>query len=443
MGLKHLQKIGSHSSEGFDIHKKVVESMEKMVVGVVSAPGLPEKLLGDIMESLKDLAGPSIDENIDWEIDFKTDPLASSAEYIGDIFDRLEEFKEKNGWDLAIATTDLPSISNNKVVISEFAYDRKLSLMSVPAIGVFRQKKKLETLLTHHMEALYHTYSEAETESVQPDFLNKVSEVKAIEGEEGRKRYILKSTFGGWLRLTAGMTQLNEPLSEFGNFKTIVALAFATGTYISIFRTPWELSLDYSPWRLILLMLIAVAGMVGWLIYAHNLWEGRSTRNQPVYRRLYNFTTLLTLLTLTILSYIMVSLLLTVSILTFVPMGLFETWTDAEVEYDVDWYDYLDLIWFTASAGILAGAFGSTVEQEDKIRNITYSYRQWYRYRQLEKEKEEQEKEEQESGTDEEEADEKQEQGEEEEYAGEKQGHDEEEEHAGEKQEHDEAEEEK
>ncbi|CAM4333624.1 CopD family protein [Lacicoccus alkaliphilus] len=405
--------------------------MEKMAVGVVSAPGLPEKLLGDIMESIKDLAGPSIDENIDWDINFKTDPLASSAEYILDMFDRLEDFKENNEWDMAIAITDLPSISNNKVVISEFAYDRKVSLMSVPAIGVVRQKKKLETLLTHHMETLYHTYSEADTESVQPDFLNRISEVKAIEEEDDRKRYILKSTLGGWLRLTAGMTQLNEPLKEFGNFKTIVALAFATGTYISIFRTPWELSLDYSPWRLILLMLIAVAGMVGWLIYAHNLWEMRSSRNQPVYRRLYNFTTLLTLLTLTIMSYIVVSLLLTVSILTFVPMGLFETWTDAEVEYDVDWYDYLDLIWFAASAGILAGAFGSTVEEEEKVRNITYSYRQWYRYRKLEEEKEEAYK-----------ADGEETKGAGEESSGKESG-DEGESHSGEKQEHDEAEEER
>ncbi|MCD2137711.1 CopD family protein [Salinicoccus halitifaciens] len=405
--------------------------MKKMVVGVVSAPGLPEKFLRDIMESLNELEGPSMEEDIDWDIDFKTDPLASSAEYINEIFDRLGSIQKENDWDMAIAVTDLPSISNKKVVLSEFDYDRKLSLVSVPAIGVFRNKKKLETLLVHHMEILYGKGSEEDTEDVQPDFINRIASVKSIDEEDERHRYILKSTVGGWLRLIGGMTSLNEPLTEFRNFRTIVALAFATGTYISIFRTPWELSLDYSAWRLILLMVIAVAGMVGWLIYAHNLWEMRSSRNQPAYRRLYNFTTLLTLLILTLVSYAVVSLLLTISILTFVPMGLFETWTDPNVELNVEWHDYLDLIWFAASAGILAGAFGSTVEEEDKIRNITYSYRQWYRYRQLEEEKEE------ESKADDEEADE----------SGEKQEHDEkdeeEESYSGEKQEHDEAEEEK
>lgn len=189
------------------------------------------------------------------------------------------------------------------------------------------------------------------------------------------------------MRLVSGMTYLNEPWTEFTNFKTIIALAFATGTYISIFQTPWELSLDYSLWRYVLLMIIAIFGMVIWLVYAHNLWEPSSTKNQPVYRRLYNFTTLLTLLIITLTSYLAVCLLLTVSIMTFVPMELFETWT--ETDPDVKWVDYLNLIWFTASLGLLAGAFGSTAEEEEKIRNVTYSYRQMYRYRQLQKEEEE------------------------------------------------------
>lgn len=408
--------------------------MKKMVVGVVSAPGLPETLLNDIMNSLEDLDGPSAEDDVDWDTEFKTDPLTSSAEYISETFDRLESIKKDNGWDMAIAITDLPSISSRKVVLSEFDYNRKLSLISAPAIGVFKNKKKLETLLIHHMEVLHDKKSTEDTEQVQPDFINRIASAKSLEEDE-RHRYILKSTVGGWLRLTGGMTHLNEPWKGFRNFRTIIALAFATGTYISIFRTPWELSLDYSAWRLILLMVIAVAGMVGWLIFAHNLWERRSSRNQPAYRRLYNFTTLLTLFSLTVLSYIGVSLLLVISILIFVPMGLFETWTDPNVEVNVEWHDYLDLIWFATSAGILAGAFGSTVEEEEKIRSITYSYRQWYRHRQLEEEEEkaESEADDEPSKEDEEQSGEKQTDDE----------NDEEESYSGEKQEHDEAEEEK
>ena len=45
------------------------------------------------------------------------------------------------------------------------------------------------------------------------------------------------------------------------------------------------------------------------------------------------------------------------------------------------------LIWFVSSLGLLAGAMGSTVENEEKIRRITYSYRQYHRYKKLSKNK--------------------------------------------------------
>lgn len=386
--------------------------MKEVVVGIITTPGLPKKLLEDILERLKETAGNSIDDEIDWQIEYRTDILTGSAEFVNEIFKKVETIKDNNDWDMAIAISDLPSISDRKAVLSDFDYGEKNSLISVPALGIFGNKKKLEMLLLHHIEVLYGEYSPEETEKIQPNLISKLVEVTPQEEGESKHRHIIKSTLGGWLRIVGGMTYLNEPWKEFGNFKTIVALAFATGTYISIFRTPWELSLDYSMWRFILLMVIAVFGMVGWLIYAHDLWERRTTKNQPAYRWLYNFSTILTLLSLTLVNYLVVSLLLTISILIFVPMGLFETWTN--VEANVTWPDYLTLIWFTSSLGVLAGAFGSTVEEEEKIRNITYSYRQLFRYRQLEEEQDD------DKDTPEDEKDE--------EYSGEKQSHDDEEE---------------
>lgn len=362
--------------------------MEEVSVGVVTAPGMPKKLLEDIMESLRDEAGASTDDEITWQIEYETDVLASSAEFVSEIFGKMESIKEKNDWDMAIAISDLPSVSNKKIVLAEIDHEESTSLISFPALGFYRNGKKLRTLLLHHMDVMYYKKETDRGERVQPSFFNRISRVTSEEDSD-RQRYILKSTTAGWLRIISGMTFLNEPWTDLWNFKTITALAFATGTYISIYRTPWELSLDYSMWRLILLMVIAVFGMVGWLIYTHNLWEKRTTKNQPTYRRLYNFTTLLTLLWMTLVIYVAVSVLLIVSILVFVPMGLFETWT--EVDRDVKWPDYLNLIWFNASLGILAGAFGSTVEDEEKVRSVTYSYRQMYRHRQLEQEAQEEE----------------------------------------------------
>ncbi|MFB9860150.1 hypothetical protein ACFPFV_11580 [Salinicoccus siamensis] len=367
--------------------------MEKVVVGLITAPGLPEELIKDMLEDLSELSSKHIDDKVDWQFDYQTNPLAASAEFIDQTFEKAEAIREDNQWDLAIAISDLPSISSNKIVVSEVNYEQTISLLSVPSLGAIRVKKKLQNLLMHHITWLHRKDLSETPEGIRLSFINQITEVSTSEDEVSNKRYIRKSTVAGWSKLVAGMTLMNEPWTALNNLKTIVALSFATGTYISIFSIPWELSLDYSLWRFMMLTFIAIFGVVGWLIYAHDLWELVSSKNQRSYRHLYNFTTMATLLFITIVNYLVVYLLLIISVIVFVPMGLFENWT--RIEPDVEWTDYLNLVWFSASVGVLAGALGSTVEDEGTIQNVTYSYRQMYRYKQIEEENEETTKEEQ------------------------------------------------
>ncbi len=173
-------------------------------------------------------------------------------------------------------------------------------------------------------------------------------------------------------------------LENIFNFKKIISVAFATGTYVSIFSMPWELSVIYSPLRLIILMVIAILGMAGWLFYAHQLIEKKTAKSQRVYRYIYNSTTLVTLSLITLINYVILYLLLIISITLFVPVELFNSWTSAQAQFTFS--NYMRLIWFVSSLGLLAGAMGSTVENEEKIRRITYSYRQYHRYKKAEQE---------------------------------------------------------
>lgn len=175
--------------------------MKEVVVGIITTPGLPKKLLEDILDRLKDTAGNSIDEEKNWQVEYRTDILTGSAEFVNEIFDKVETIKENNGWDMAIAISDLPSISDRKAVLSDFNYDEKISLISVPALGVFRNKKKLEELLLHHIEVLYGTHDPEDTEKVQPNFISKLIEVTPEEEGESKHRYVIKSKLGagsGW-----------------------------------------------------------------------------------------------------------------------------------------------------------------------------------------------------------------------------------------------------
>ena len=364
--------------------------MSSITVGLIPAPGMPKKLVEKIIDELPELTGKYIDADCLFKFELEVSPLASSAEYINETIHRMAKIKKKNDWDYVIGITDLPSLSENRVVVSEFDSQKSVSLISLPALGFFSVKRKLRRMVTHHLEYLY-KYNEdsmsfSSRELSSPTVMN-ISRETPIEDNESTNRYIIKSYIIGWLKIILGMTYINEPWSIVTNFKTLVSLAFATGTYIAIFSTPWELSIDYQPWRLILLMIFAVIGMVFWLIYAHKLWGKSSTKTAVHYRWLYNLTTFMTLLFVTIANYVILFILLTISVTMFVPPEIFNDWTQADEDFTV--MNYINLIWFTTSLGILAGALGSTAESEEKIRSVTYSYRQLYRYQELQKEDDE------------------------------------------------------
>lgn len=361
--------------------------MSEVKVGLIPAPGMPEKRIKKLIDPLPELLNVVIDDKVDWQIDYETNPLTSSAEYINEGINKADEIREKNGWDMAIAVTDLPSLSKKKVVISEFGEDKEVSIIYLPALGMFNHKKKLQNLILHHIEIFYGYESSENSGAISSQFINKVTEVTPEEDNDSSRRYIIKTTVSGWIRLVLGMTYINEPWIVLTGFKAIVSLAFATGTYISIFSGAWDLSLEYTSWRFLLGMFISIFGMTAWLIYAHKLWETTSQNSQKLYRSLYNLTTIVTVMSVTVVNYAIVYLLLTISILLFVPPGLFNSWNS--VEAGTGLYDYFNLIWFASSLGILAGALGSTVEDEDKIRNITYSYRQLYRQQQFKDEEDE------------------------------------------------------
>lgn len=84
------------------------------------------------------------------------------------------------------------------------------------------------------------------------------------------------------------------------------------------------------------------------------------------------------------MNYVVLYLLLSISISLFVPVSLFNSWTSANPDFT--FINYLKLLWFVSSLGLLAGAMGSTVENEEKIRRITYSYRQYHRYKEAQQE---------------------------------------------------------
>ncbi|AYX90697.1 MULTISPECIES: hypothetical protein [Staphylococcus] len=357
-------------------------------IGLIPSPDMPHKLINKIYSELPKDFTKHVDNGVEWQFEIHVASMIGTAEHMDKVLDIASNMKQQKNWDYTICITDLPNFSKNKSALCDIDFDTKTALLSLPALGNFKLKEKLRQCLIFIIEYLHSSGRNKNTLNFKHFKLTQFKEVIPKDNNENyRSRIIAKSTFLGWLHLICGMTFANEPWSAIFDFKKIISVSFATGTYIAIFSTPWDISLDYSYWRYILLMLLSVLGMVGWLIYSYKLWERPSANTQKLYRFIYNITTFTTLLTITFLNFIVLYILLSLSTILFVPPELFSNWTSLNSEHPTI-LNYINLIWFITSLGILAGAMGSTVENAEKIKRVTYSFRQYYRSKSLEQEDE-------------------------------------------------------
>jgi len=351
--------------------------VEDIKIGLIVAPDMPEKLTYKCLDALQQQLKKLLPD-IDCVFDIETDSVTGSAEYVHECIDYAYRLKNEKKWDFSICITDLPSFSNSKAVLADVSTDNQTALISIPPLGVYRLKHKFVHALS---DIVYYLYNVSINDATELTFnhlaVGNIKQVDPKDHNSTNERYILNSTIIGSIKTVLGMTYANQPWKAIGAFKKIISLGFATGTYVSIFPTPWKLSIDFSILRFIILMFIAVIGMVAWLIYSHHFWEKPSTKSQRKYRYVYNLTTLMTLISLTVFNYIILFLFLFISVMLFVPDELFQLWGQADG--DTSFSNYLRLTWFITSVGLLAGALGSVLEGDEKMKELTYSSRQFVR----------------------------------------------------------------
>lgn len=383
--------------------------MKTLTVGLVPAPQLPTKIVYKISESLKENLQEAFGDGVSWEVKVEVDRLTGAADTVKEILNQAMEIKQKNEWDYAISLTDLPVFHEKFVVIADANIEGKTAIISLPAYGLTPTAKKVKLTLLHMIKELYYRNDPEEKDIAliqagigvkgkdsSPNFFEKLqkafrfSKIKRLEfpDKDVSVRFIVKPKWSGLPIILSGMTIANEPWMVMPSFKKVVGLAFATGSYMLIFTTLWELSSLYSLLRLILVMSFAIVGMTAWTIITHNLWEKRDKNHRNKFRFIYNASTVLTLLTSVIIFYIFLYVLFLGAVTIFVPPDMFEK----AVDHEVGPIDYLALVWLITSAATIAGAIGAVFENPDMIRKSTYSYRQYIRSKAIEEQNKAKEK---------------------------------------------------
>ncbi len=381
--------------------------MQVKTVGIVSSPELPYTIANIIKKKFKhDLSNYIAEGKFEWQVEVELDLLTGATEKVAEVLEAAEHLKKRNGWDFAISLTDLPIYNGKSIVLADANITACTAQISLPAFGWRPTPNRVEIIMLHMIKELYFRQTEEyenkdlEQKGIGPrdpkkqkSFFKKLEEsfrfsaVRRIESsnksDETTVRFIIVPKLNGLARILLGMTIANRPWTILPSFKNVVAIAFATGAYGLIFPTLWKLSISYEIYRFIGLTATAVLGMVIWIIFAHDLWEKKSNENKHQLRWMYNSTTVLTLGTSVVIYYIVLFLLFLIAVSVFVPPDLYQ----AEADKVVGPLNYLKLAWLVTSVATFAGAIGAGLENPERVRRSTYSYRQYSRYEEI-KEKE-------------------------------------------------------
>lgn len=375
-----------------------------ITLGLVPAPEMPEKVACELANELPELLKSRIDEQVSWHVEVVTDPLTGASSDAPQILDETEKIMRDREWELAICITDLPIHRAKQVVVADASSERGVGRTSFPPLGVSWLQSRLREATLQLVNEMYaeeqnsggNVGAEAgERDTSEGDgasttarvrgegprqllgnrLTERLSPIKRITPDESDSEVDVRFVaprISGRIRLLAGMVLANRPWSIFPAFKSVIALAFATGAYGLIFPTLWLLSDSFGSPRFVALMIMAIAAMVFWIIVSHSLWEKPSDEGSRYLASLYNAATALTLSVAVVLYYIVLFVLFLVAVLVFVPAGLLQS----QLGHSVSLINYMALAWLACSVATIAGALGAGLESDETVRNATYGYRQ-------------------------------------------------------------------
>lgn len=238
-----------------------------------------------------------------------------------------------------------------------------MALASLPSLGAFglraRVHRAIMRIVAELLEADKTGPSIPHADRTDPD-------------EQGIDVRFRASWPRGYLRLVAGMVRANRPWFLARRLYRVLVAAIGTGAYLVMSQSLGVLSGKVQTPRLIIATVLSVGAMVIWIVVDHDLWEKGDGPFEPERARLYNTVTAITFALGISVLYVGLFLALLAGTLFLIDGGLLEQVT----KQSVDITDYLRIAWLGASVATVAGALGSSLENDEEVREAAYGYRQ-------------------------------------------------------------------
>jgi hypothetical protein len=348
---------------------------EALVVGLLADDGLPGQLAGRIADDLPARLARDLGEETTWRVEHETQSLPLNEE--GDIpmLALAEERRAEHGWDLLVLITDLPRRAGTVPIASDYNGDHGVAMVSLPALGALRLRGRASRLVIHLVRHLVAHRAEKEADpprGILDRLRDLVAPTRHIRGRGTADEHLALVGVRGRLRLLAGMIRDNRPWRLVPNLAGATAAAAATAAYGIITTSFWKLAEALPALRLAGITVLAIVVMSGWLMVHNHLWDSPSGHAERQKALLYNASTALTLSIGVACMYAILFVLALVASIVLIEGSYF----GQVLGHPAGPASYLKLVWLSTSVGIVAGAVGSSVEDEDRVRRATYSRRE-------------------------------------------------------------------
>ncbi|GAB3746913.1 hypothetical protein GCM10027598_85240 [Amycolatopsis oliviviridis] len=351
-----------------------MEAPHQVAVGVLADEGLPEQVITTIVDELPETFAALVSGRTRWRVEHQVDQLPLNED--GDIPMRTlsEQHRQGRGWDLLVLVTDLPRRAGTKPIVAGVDAEHGVAMISLPALGAVLVRRRVRALLVRVVRQLISRRSGdhggqgavarwrevlAPTQFLADDRTPSATHV-ALVGLRGR------------LRLLAGMVRDNRPWRLVPHLAGATAAAAGTAAYGIITSSFWKLADALPPLRLTAIMVVTVLIMTVWLTVYNHLWDRPSEAAERRKALLYNVSTVTTLAIGVACMYAILFVLALLAAAVLIDSG----YLAQTLGHSVGVGSYLNLVWLCSSVGIVAGALGSSLEDEETVRSATYSRRE-------------------------------------------------------------------
>ncbi len=325
-------------------------SDRRMRLGIVADPGLAARLVQSVAKQLPSELREQVHQSGEYDMEVVVRSLPLNEDGVLDVSATAADLAREHDWDLTVVVTELPRRDGTRPLVVDAQPGLRTAIVSLPALGVVRLRARVTAAIARA-----------------------VSELRA-SGEPSEDTQVFQTSSGllGRTRLLIGMIRINRPWRLVPSLSSAMAAAAATAAFGIFYSSIWQMAASLSPLRLSLISVMSIAAMVTWLVAYNRLWDPPSRYHDKDQALLYNVAGISSILVGVTLMYISLYVATVVAAFTVISWEFLGSTLERPAEFT----DYLVLSWLSASMGTIAGALGSSAEDDDDIKRATFGNRE-------------------------------------------------------------------